>query len=164
MDHWERISEISLRNMVAFIVFENVVCQVASILYMPHCVPLCVGCRLQKQLPAGRAFICMDTKNLPNILQQIFTSAMLTARWGTCRNTYFGNAHSQMRSLKKYLHLQCSQPDEEPAEIPTPVLPQCLQPHEEPTEIQPSQAIKQGCETQSTINSLRPSDAYMSVN
>ena len=33
---------------------------------------------LIKQLPMGHAFVCMDTKSLPQILQQIFTSAMLT--------------------------------------------------------------------------------------
>ncbi|KAL3861823.1 hypothetical protein ACJMK2_007838 [Sinanodonta woodiana] len=33
--------------------------------------------RLTKQLPMGHSFICMDTKNLPQILQQIFTSTML---------------------------------------------------------------------------------------
>ncbi|KAL4221611.1 von Willebrand factor A domain-containing protein 8 [Mactra antiquata] len=34
--------------------------------------------RLTKQLPMGHSFICMDTKNLPQILQQIFTSTMLS--------------------------------------------------------------------------------------
>ena len=33
--------------------------------------------RLVKQLPSGRAFVCMETKNLPHILQQIFTDTML---------------------------------------------------------------------------------------
>ena len=33
--------------------------------------------RLVKQLPSGRAFVCLDTKNLPNILQQIFADTML---------------------------------------------------------------------------------------
>jgi hypothetical protein len=37
-------------------------------------------CRIVKQMPAGRAFMCMDTKNLPQILQQIFTSTMLSSR------------------------------------------------------------------------------------
>lgn len=36
--------------------------------------------RILKQMPSGRAFICMDTKNLPQILQQIFTSTMLSTR------------------------------------------------------------------------------------
>ncbi|XP_068732159.1 von Willebrand factor A domain-containing protein 8-like [Montipora capricornis] len=36
--------------------------------------------RLVKKLPSGRAFVCMDTKHLPQVLQQIFTSAMLTSR------------------------------------------------------------------------------------
>ena len=31
-------------------------------------------CRLREVLPAGRSFICMDTKDLPLILQQIFSS------------------------------------------------------------------------------------------
>ncbi|ELU02005.1 hypothetical protein CAPTEDRAFT_192877 [Capitella teleta] len=35
---------------------------------------------IAKQMPAGRAFLCMDTKNLPQILQQIFTSTMLSSR------------------------------------------------------------------------------------
>ncbi|XP_077200195.1 von Willebrand factor A domain-containing protein 8 [Paroedura picta] len=34
--------------------------------------------RLQRTLPAGRAFIAMDTKEIPQILQQIFTSTMLS--------------------------------------------------------------------------------------
>ncbi|CAN7939417.1 unnamed protein product, partial [Ixodes hexagonus] len=33
--------------------------------------------RLQKRLPAGRAFVCMDTSELPQVLQQIFTSSLL---------------------------------------------------------------------------------------
>nr|XP_040137835.1 von Willebrand factor A domain-containing protein 8 [Ictidomys tridecemlineatus] len=34
--------------------------------------------RLQKTLPAGRSFIAMDTKDIPQILQHIFTSTMLS--------------------------------------------------------------------------------------
>ncbi|TNN79078.1 von Willebrand factor A domain-containing protein 8 [Liparis tanakae] len=34
--------------------------------------------RLQKTLPAGRSFVAMDTKHIPQILQQIFTSTMLS--------------------------------------------------------------------------------------
>ncbi|CAK8678183.1 unnamed protein product [Clavelina lepadiformis] len=33
--------------------------------------------KLKKQLPSGRSFVCMDTKNIPQILQQIFTSTLL---------------------------------------------------------------------------------------
>lgn len=33
--------------------------------------------RLVKQLPSGKAFMCMDNKQLPNIMQQIFTSTIL---------------------------------------------------------------------------------------
>lgn len=33
--------------------------------------------RLKKALPAGRSFVCLDLSQLPQILQQIFTSAML---------------------------------------------------------------------------------------
>ncbi|XP_078484002.1 von Willebrand factor A domain-containing protein 8 isoform X2 [Ciona intestinalis] len=33
--------------------------------------------RLKRQLPLGRSFVCMDTKNIPQILQQIFTSTLL---------------------------------------------------------------------------------------
>ncbi|KAH3874341.1 hypothetical protein DPMN_037583 [Dreissena polymorpha] len=36
--------------------------------------------RLTKQLPMGHAFVCLDTKNLPQILQQIFTSTMLSSK------------------------------------------------------------------------------------
>lgn len=36
--------------------------------------------RIMKQMPSGRAFLCLDTKNLPSILQQIFTSTMLSTR------------------------------------------------------------------------------------
>eukprot|EP00092_Neocalanus_flemingeri_P037789 GFUD01041137.1.p1 GENE.GFUD01041137.1~~GFUD01041137.1.p1 ORF type:complete len:1900 (+),score=456.60 GFUD01041137.1:60-5702(+) len=32
---------------------------------------------LSKRLPAGKSFVCMDTKKLPEILQTIFTAAML---------------------------------------------------------------------------------------
>ncbi|XP_034741708.1 von Willebrand factor A domain-containing protein 8 [Etheostoma cragini] len=35
--------------------------------------------RLQKNLPAGRSFVAMDTKQIPQILQQIFTSTMLSS-------------------------------------------------------------------------------------
>ncbi|CAG5132917.1 unnamed protein product, partial [Candidula unifasciata] len=35
--------------------------------------------RLNKQLPMGHSYVCLDTKNLPQILQQIFTSTMLSA-------------------------------------------------------------------------------------
>ena len=35
--------------------------------------------RLVKQLPSGRAFVCLETKNLPIILQQIFADTMLKA-------------------------------------------------------------------------------------
>ncbi|XP_025079335.1 von Willebrand factor A domain-containing protein 8-like isoform X2 [Pomacea canaliculata] len=34
--------------------------------------------RLNKQLPMGHSYVCMDTRNLPMILQQIFTSTMLS--------------------------------------------------------------------------------------
>ncbi|KAK7499225.1 hypothetical protein BaRGS_00009485, partial [Batillaria attramentaria] len=34
--------------------------------------------RLNKQLPMGHSYVCLDTKNLPMILQQIFTSTMLS--------------------------------------------------------------------------------------
>lgn len=33
--------------------------------------------RLQKTLPAGRTFVVMDTKQIPQTLQQIFTSTVL---------------------------------------------------------------------------------------
>nr|XP_057938465.1 von Willebrand factor A domain-containing protein 8 isoform X2 [Doryrhamphus excisus] len=35
--------------------------------------------RLQKTLPAGRSFVAMDTAQIPQILQQIFTSTMLSS-------------------------------------------------------------------------------------
>ncbi|KAB7495808.1 von Willebrand factor A domain-containing protein 8 [Armadillidium nasatum] len=34
--------------------------------------------RLRRALPAGRSFVCLDLSQLPQILQQIFTSAVLT--------------------------------------------------------------------------------------
>lgn len=40
---------------------------------------LILHCRLQRTLPAGRSFIAMDTKDIPQILQQIFTSTMLSS-------------------------------------------------------------------------------------
>ncbi|PIK51485.1 putative von Willebrand factor A domain-containing protein 8 [Apostichopus japonicus] len=36
--------------------------------------------RLVKNLPAGRAFVCLDNKNIPQIMQQIFTSTMLSTK------------------------------------------------------------------------------------
>ncbi|XP_049790817.1 von Willebrand factor A domain-containing protein 8 [Schistocerca nitens] len=36
--------------------------------------------RLVKQLPSGRAFVCLDLKNIPQILQQIFASSLLSGR------------------------------------------------------------------------------------
>nr|XP_031540570.1 von Willebrand factor A domain-containing protein 8 [Vicugna pacos] len=35
--------------------------------------------RLQRTLPAGRSFVALDTKDIPQILQQIFTSTMLSS-------------------------------------------------------------------------------------
>ncbi|XP_037542623.1 von Willebrand factor A domain-containing protein 8 [Nematolebias whitei] len=35
--------------------------------------------RLQRTLPAGRSFVAMDTKQIPQILQQIFTSTVLSS-------------------------------------------------------------------------------------
>eukprot|EP00079_Xenopus_tropicalis_P021730 XP_012813198.1 PREDICTED: von Willebrand factor A domain-containing protein 8 [Xenopus tropicalis] len=35
--------------------------------------------RLQRTLPAGRSFVAMDTKHIPQILQQIFTSTLLSS-------------------------------------------------------------------------------------
>ncbi|XP_013855455.1 von Willebrand factor A domain-containing protein 8 [Austrofundulus limnaeus] len=35
--------------------------------------------RLQRTLPAGRSFVAMDTKHIPQILQQIFTSTVLSS-------------------------------------------------------------------------------------
>ncbi|XP_076841646.1 von Willebrand factor A domain-containing protein 8 isoform X2 [Brachyhypopomus gauderio] len=37
--------------------------------------------RLQRTLPAGRSFVAMDTKQIPQILQQIFTSTVLSSIW-----------------------------------------------------------------------------------
>lgn len=45
----------------------------------------CFCFRLQKTLPAGRSFVAMDTKQIPQILQQIFTSTMLSSAWPTPR-------------------------------------------------------------------------------
>jgi len=36
--------------------------------------------RIMKQMPSGRAFLCLHTKELPSIMQQIFTSTMLSTR------------------------------------------------------------------------------------
>ena len=33
--------------------------------------------RLAKKLPAGKAFVCLDTKKIPEVLKTIFTSTML---------------------------------------------------------------------------------------
>ena len=33
--------------------------------------------RLTKRLPAGKAFVCLDTKRIPEVLKTIFTSTML---------------------------------------------------------------------------------------
>uniref|UniRef100_A0A2C9MAM2 von Willebrand factor A domain-containing protein 8 n=1 Tax=Biomphalaria glabrata TaxID=6526 RepID=A0A2C9MAM2_BIOGL len=35
--------------------------------------------RLNKQLPMGHSYVCLDTKNLPQIMQQIFTSTLLSS-------------------------------------------------------------------------------------
>lgn len=34
--------------------------------------------RLMKKMPSGRAFVCMDLKNIPRILQQIFAASVLS--------------------------------------------------------------------------------------
>ncbi|XP_050455261.1 von Willebrand factor A domain-containing protein 8 [Cataglyphis hispanica] len=36
--------------------------------------------RLMKKMPSGRAFVCMDLKNIPRILQQIFAASVLSTR------------------------------------------------------------------------------------
>ena len=33
--------------------------------------------RLAKKLPVGKAFVCLDTKRIPEVLKTIFTSTML---------------------------------------------------------------------------------------
>jgi len=33
--------------------------------------------KLTKALPPGRAFVCLDTREIPKIMQRIFTSTML---------------------------------------------------------------------------------------
>ena len=33
--------------------------------------------QISKRLPSGKSFVCLDTKKLPEILQTIFTAAML---------------------------------------------------------------------------------------
>lgn len=33
--------------------------------------------RLANALPAGRGFVCMNLENIPQIIQQIFTSSLL---------------------------------------------------------------------------------------
>lgn len=33
-----------------------------------------------KKMPSGRAFVCMDLKNIPRILQQIFAASVLSTR------------------------------------------------------------------------------------
>ena len=33
--------------------------------------------RLAKKLPAGKAFVCLDTKKIPEVMKTIFTSTML---------------------------------------------------------------------------------------
>ena len=35
------------------------------------------GPRLTKALPPGHAFVCMDTRDIPKIMQRIFTSTMM---------------------------------------------------------------------------------------
>jgi hypothetical protein len=36
--------------------------------------------RLTNKLPAGRSFVCLDLKNIPQILQQIFAASVLNTR------------------------------------------------------------------------------------
>jgi von Willebrand factor A domain-containing protein 8 len=36
--------------------------------------------RLTAKLPSGRAFVCLDLKNIPQIMQQIFTSSILSSK------------------------------------------------------------------------------------
>ncbi|XP_011166750.2 von Willebrand factor A domain-containing protein 8 isoform X1 [Solenopsis invicta] len=39
--------------------------------------------RLMKEMPSGRAFVCMDLKNIPRILQQIFAASVLSTTRST---------------------------------------------------------------------------------
>lgn len=34
------------------------------------------SCRIKEALPAGRSFVCMDNRELPQILQQILSSTL----------------------------------------------------------------------------------------
>lgn len=36
--------------------------------------------RLTAKLPSGRSFVCLDVKNIPQIMQQIFTSSILSSK------------------------------------------------------------------------------------
>lgn len=40
----------------------------------------CFVFRLTSKLPAGRSFVCLDLKNIPQILQQIFAASVLNTR------------------------------------------------------------------------------------
>ena len=37
----------------------------------------CLFLRLKRSLPSGKSFVCLDTKDIPQIMQQIFTSTII---------------------------------------------------------------------------------------
>lgn len=61
--------------------------------------------RLQKTLPAGRSFVAMDTKQIPQILQQIFTSTMLSSAWVRLKHSHT-HTHAHKASTVALLFLK----------------------------------------------------------
>ena len=49
--------------------------------------------RLTQRMPAGKAFVCLDTKRIPEVLKTIFTSTML--KWA-CQ--YIGDRPTQIHA------------------------------------------------------------------
>lgn len=80
LSHWEK-NEHQLQSKQAPICLSVPFDRNSSLKFVswPHFLIFCF--RLQKTLPAGRSFVAMDTKQIPQILQQIFTSTMLSSAW-----------------------------------------------------------------------------------
>lgn len=80
LSHWEK-NEHQLQSKQAPICLSVPFDSNSSLKFVswPHFLIFCF--RLQKTLPAGRSFVAMDTEQIPQILQQIFTSTMLSSAW-----------------------------------------------------------------------------------
>lgn len=64
------VYEVSEKQFCDLFIFQN-------FLYQAYSNELFNIHRIKREMPAGRSFICMDTKELPQIMKTIFESSVL---------------------------------------------------------------------------------------